>query len=139
MTPPKKPPHLSWESFAEQQIREAQEAGRFDDLPGFGKPLPLIDEPYDELWWVKRKSRQENLSLLPPSLQIRIDVDRTLKRLGGLHHESDVRRELQQLNERIRKANLSSAWGPASTTLPLDVEEVVTQWRRKRSDGASGD
>jgi hypothetical protein len=29
-----------WESTVEQQIREAQERGAFDDLPGKGKPLP---------------------------------------------------------------------------------------------------
>ncbi len=28
------------ESRVEQQIREAQEAGQVDNLPGFGKPLP---------------------------------------------------------------------------------------------------
>ncbi|MEQ8784979.1 MAG: DUF1992 domain-containing protein [Pirellulaceae bacterium] len=132
----KKPPHLSWESFAEQQIREAQETGQFENLPGFGKPLPLLDEPYDELWWVRRTSRRENLSLLPPALQIRVDVDRTLKRLAELPHEADVRRELEALNVRIQKANLSSAWGPASTTSPLDIDQTVAWWRQQRGADA---
>ena len=30
-----------WESDVERQIREAQERGDFDDLPGRGKPLPV--------------------------------------------------------------------------------------------------
>lgn len=138
MSSRKKPPKQSWESFAEQQIREAQQTGAFDNLPGFGRPLPLIDEPYDPMWWVKRKTQRENLTLLPPSLQIRLDVDRTLKRLAELVDEDAVRRELEQLNERIRRANLSSVWGPASTTSPLDVEDVVDAWRRQRA-GEPGD
>jgi hypothetical protein len=48
-----KPPDMTWESFAEQQIREAQASGEFDHLPGFGKPIPGLDEPYDEDWWIK--------------------------------------------------------------------------------------
>lgn len=28
------------ESLVDQQIREAQEAGKFDNLPGYGKPIP---------------------------------------------------------------------------------------------------
>jgi DnaJ family protein C protein 28 len=32
-----------WESAIEQQIREAQERGAFDRLPGLGQPLPRED------------------------------------------------------------------------------------------------
>ncbi len=35
----------SWESLTERLIREAQEGGAFDDLPGTGKPLALDDDP----------------------------------------------------------------------------------------------
>ncbi|MFC2037665.1 DUF1992 domain-containing protein [Chloroflexota bacterium] len=35
-----------WESWIDQQIREAQERGEFDDLPGRGKPLDLTPNPY---------------------------------------------------------------------------------------------
>lgn len=50
---------------AEHKILAAIEAGEFDNLPGFGKPSPLIDEPYDPLWWVRRKLQQENLPADP--------------------------------------------------------------------------
>lgn len=35
-----------WESWIDQQIREAQERGEFDDLPGKGSPLDLTPNPY---------------------------------------------------------------------------------------------
>jgi len=50
---------------ADNKIRAAIEAGEFDNLPGLGKPSPLIDEPYDPLWWVRRKLRQEELPADP--------------------------------------------------------------------------
>ena len=34
----------SWESLNERLIREAQEAGHFDGLPGQGRPLELADD-----------------------------------------------------------------------------------------------
>jgi len=35
-----------WESWIDQQIRDAQERGDFDNLPGKGKPLNLESNPY---------------------------------------------------------------------------------------------
>jgi DnaJ family protein C protein 28 len=37
-----------WESAVDRQIREAEEEGRFDNLPGRGKPLHLED--WDREW-----------------------------------------------------------------------------------------
>jgi hypothetical protein len=50
---------------AENKLRAAIEAGEFDNLPGFGKPSPLIDEPYDAFWWVRRKLQSEQLPAHP--------------------------------------------------------------------------
>ncbi|HEX5102314.1 MAG TPA: DUF1992 domain-containing protein [Pirellulaceae bacterium] len=46
-------PKIPFDTLAEQRIRAAQAAGEFDNLPGFGQPIPGLDEPHDELW-VKR-------------------------------------------------------------------------------------
>ena len=132
----KKHPSQSWEDFAEERIREAQEEGEFDALPGFGQPIPGIDEPHDELWWVKQKLKRERLNHLPPSLAIKRDVELTLQRIGTLRHESDVRREIRELNERIREANYRSVWGPASSQLPLNEDEVVSRWRAGTNSSA---
>ena len=35
----------TWESLTERLIREAQERGDFDGLPGHGKPIALDDDP----------------------------------------------------------------------------------------------
>lgn len=43
----RKPKDLpNWESWIDQQIREAQERGEFEDLPGKGQPLDLAPNPY---------------------------------------------------------------------------------------------
>src|SRR5215218_2217953 len=63
----RKPPGVGFETWVERQLREAAERGAFDDLPGAGKPIPDLDKPHDELWWVKQKLRDEGLAWLPPT------------------------------------------------------------------------
>jgi hypothetical protein len=50
------------ETLAENRIRQAMEEGKFDDLPGFGKPIPDIDEPYDPDWWIRKWVKREKLA-----------------------------------------------------------------------------
>lgn len=129
----RKPQDTNWESFAEHQIRAAQESGQFDNLPGFGQPLSGIDGPPDQDWWLREKLRREEISALPPALEIQRDVERTLQGLAQLTSEIDVRRELQLLNEKIREAHYNSLRGPPNRTMPVDVETMVAEWKRQRA------
>jgi hypothetical protein len=131
--PEKHKRRVTWDSLAEERIAAAQAEGQFDDLPGFGKPIPGIDEPHDELWWVKDKLKREQLSSLPPALAIRLDVERTLQRIWDLSREAEVRREITALNERIRKASFAVTWGPSVDVQPLGVEETVARWQDGKS------
>src|SRR2546428_329044 len=96
-----KPLAATFDSWIEQLIREAQAKGVFDELPGAGKPLPGLDEPYDPMWWVKRKLRDEKLSLLPDALQIRLELDRAFE----ARTKAELREALQGLNQRIAALN----------------------------------
>ena len=46
--PPNPRAQRAWESAIDKQIREAQERGDFDNLPGCGKPLHV--ESWDDEW-----------------------------------------------------------------------------------------
>ena len=134
MSSQEKPHGMSWEDFAEAKIREAQDEGHFASIAGFGRPIADLDQPHDDQWWIREKLKRERINVLPPSLEIKRDVEQTLQRLAEFVVENDVRRELRRLNERIREANYKSVWGPPSTQMPLDVEKVVSQWRSQRSE-----
>lgn len=51
----RKPSGVSFESWVEKQIREAGERGDLDNIPGAGKPIPGLDKPHDDMWWVRQK------------------------------------------------------------------------------------
>jgi hypothetical protein len=128
----RKPPGTSWESWIEAQIRVAQEQGAFDNLPGAGKPLPNLDQ-YDPLWWVKQLTQREQLSLLPPSLELLRKVERELATIEKLPDEATVRRRIAALNVEIARVNATVVVGPPTRLGKLDVDQVVARWRRTRS------
>jgi hypothetical protein len=130
----RKPSSETFESFAERKIREAQAEGQFDSLPGFGKPIPDLDGPEDENWWIKNKLRQEGLVILPPILEARRDIEKTLEAVQSMHSEHQVRVALKALNERIRAAHFSAADGPADGVRPVAAEAVGRSWRSSRLD-----
>lgn len=129
-------PGESWESFAERRIRQAMAAGEFDQLPGFGQPIPEIDQPWDENSWVRRKLRDEQINALPPVLEARLDREKTLELIRQRSSEFEVRKLLLALNERIRKAHFASASGPMEGVLPVDIETETTLWRKDREQNS---
>lgn len=131
----RKPPDIDFETWVDKQIREAAERGAFDDLPGSGKPLPNLDKPHGEMWWIKQKVQEEELSteaLLPTPLQLRKEIERLPEEVADLPREQDVRELVADLNRRIA-AWLRNPSGPRVHLSPVRVEDVVAQWRAARS------
>jgi hypothetical protein len=127
----RKPEGDDWETWIERQIRESMERGEFDNLPGHGKPIPGLMGPDDELWWLRDKLRREQLSYLPPVLELRKELDDTMARIARARTEVEVRRLVAAINERIVYINSHTILGPPSDLVPLDVESVLEDWRQR--------
>jgi hypothetical protein len=129
----RKPPGTSWETWIDAQVRVAKEKGAFDNLPGAGKPLPSLGQQHDPLWWVKQLVQREQISMLPPSLELLRKVERELAAIEKLHDEATVRHRVDALNIEIAKVNATVVEGPPTRLGTLDVDQVVGRWRRARS------
>jgi hypothetical protein len=130
----RRPTLAEWESAVERQIRDGIERGEFDNLPGAGKPLPGLDDPRDEEWWVKAKLRREQVSYLPPTLAVRKELDDALEQIASATSEVTVRRIVAEINERIAHVNSHTITGPPSTLMPLDVDRVVEGWTVRKQE-----
>ncbi|MEU7282833.1 DUF1992 domain-containing protein [Streptomyces sp. NPDC045431] len=129
----RKPPGVSFESWVDRQIREAQERGDFEHLDGFGKPLPDDTAPYDETWWVKGKMHREGIApVLPPALALRKEAEDAREAAGRAASEAQVRRIVAEINEKIEAALRRPPAGPPLRLAPLDAEELVREWRAGR-------
>jgi hypothetical protein len=123
-----------YESVIDQQIRKAEERGDFADLPGKGKPLPGLDGPDDENWWIKSWIRREGVpseALLPTPLQLRKETERLPDTVRDLPTEEAVRGAVADLNGRIAEW-LRAPEGPAVPVRPVDAEAIVRAWRSER-------
>jgi hypothetical protein len=124
---------MPFESWIDRQIREAEERGEFEDLPGKGKPLPGEGRPLDEMWWIKQKIESEGLSMpLPPTLALRKDAEEALRQARGARSEAEARRIVEKINERIRDAIRTGLSGPPLDLVPFDVDRIVSEWRQPR-------
>jgi Domain of unknown function (DUF1992) len=128
----RKPPGAKWESWIDRQIREAEQRGEFDDLAGAGRPLPDLDKPFDELWWVKNKVRDEGLSYMPPSVSLRKEAQDARSAALRAKSEDEVRRIVEAVNDKIREANRKTIAGPPLMLVPYDVERILREWREQR-------
>lgn len=133
----RKPPGVSFESFVDKQIREAEARGDFTALPGVGRPLPDDDTTYDELWWIKRKMAREGLSVLPPTLALRKEAEDALAAAAEAPSEGAVRRIVTEINAKISEMMFKPPPGPPLGLKPYDVEVVVREWRERRESGRS--
>ncbi|WP_020501998.1 DUF1992 domain-containing protein [Sciscionella marina] len=129
----KKPRDMPFESWVDKQVREASERGQFDDLPGYGKPLPGAGERYDELWWVKDKIRRENITHLPGPFAIRKAAEDAHRAALEAKTERGAREIVETINDRIREELRRPNDGPPLGVRPFDIDAVLAEWRRSHA------
>jgi Domain of unknown function (DUF1992) len=121
------------EPWIERLIREAQERGEFDDLPGAGKPLRLRDAGED--WWVKGLIERERLDMsaaLPPQLALRKEAHRLPEVVRQQHSERAVRELVEDFNARVRECWRRPVEGPLVVVRTVDVDRMLDHWRAHR-------
>lgn len=124
---------LEHAAVVEMAIQQAIRQGKFDDLPGAGKPLEGLDGARDPDWWIRRKIETEKLSGLgPPALVLRVEDAELDDRLDGMAHESDVRDALEDFNLRVVEARRQLLGGPPVITRIRDVDAEAAAWRERR-------
>jgi Domain of unknown function (DUF1992) len=127
----RKPPEISFTSWVDQQIIDAEKRGVFDNLPGTGKPLPYQEETDYSQAWLRDYLRREGVpteELLPAPLKLRKETERLTAAVPGLPSEQHVRALVADLNRRIMEWRRNSV-GPPLFVPRVDEEEMVRTWR----------
>jgi hypothetical protein len=130
----RKPPGMKFETWIEKQIREAEDRGAFENLPGAGKPIPGLGGPQEEQWWVKNYIRREQLDtdpLLPTPVLLRKEIERLPETVRELRTEQEVRDTVAELNQRI-VAWLRDGSGPQIHVGRVSADRIVEGWLADR-------
>ena len=136
----RKPAGMSFTSWIDQQIGEAQERGAFDNLPGAGKPLPKRSESDDGLTWVRELLQREGLptdELLPTPLKLRKQSERLAESVQELSSEEEVRAAVAELNRQIAEWR-RIPHGPPIFVRLVDADAMVSRWRDRRMASGPG-
>lgn len=126
----RKPAAMSFGSWIDEQIRQAEERGAFDDLPGAGKPLPKRSEDAAQAW-LREYLRREGIAadeLLPTPLKLRKEIERLGQNAPGLRSEEEVREITRELNRRIVAFRRFPSGPPVFVPL-VDADTMVRRWR----------
>jgi Domain of unknown function (DUF1992) len=135
----RKPPDLSFTSWIDRQIDEAEERGAFDNLPGAGKPLPKRTEADATQAWLREYLRREGVSaedLLPTPLRLRKEVERLTATIGELPSEQAVRAVVADLNRQIIQWRRIPEGPPIYLPL-VDADTLVSAWREAKPSAPS--
>lgn len=139
-------------SSVEKQIREAMEAGAFDNLPGKGKPIDLSENPFEDPDLRTAHRLLRDAGFAPPFIEERKAIDAELEqgrkilarawdiyqRQGGAGEPvwERVHREFRELaaglNKRIKTHNLKVPAGVFQRNL-IDVDSEIE--RAKKGSG----
>ena len=87
---------MSFRTWIDQQIADAERRGVLDDLPGKGKPLNLkpTGGDYGDAW-VRDYARREGVQpdeFLPTPLRLRREIERLTEDVGQFRSEAEVPR-----------------------------------------------
>lgn len=131
----RKPAGMSFRTWIDQQIEQAQEQGAFDDLPGAGKPIPGRGEPDDGQSWLRNYLRREGVpaqEMLPPPLRLRKETELLAESVHELESEQEVREAVADLNHRVIEFRRIPVGPPVFVPL-ADEEAIIARWRAGRA------
>lgn len=121
--------HTLW---VDLQIRQAMRQGKFDDLPGTGKPINGLGDTHDPDWWTKNLIEREQITGLgPPAILLRKEDAELDAQLDRETSEVAVRRIVEDFNARVVEARRQLLGGPPVITATRDADEQVAAWRAR--------
>jgi hypothetical protein len=133
----RKPQGMSFTSWIDQQILDAEKRGVFENLPGAGKPLdlkPESDADYGQAW-VRDYARREGVQpeeFLPTPLRLRREAELLAEAVAEMRSEREVRETVADLNRRIVDWRRIPVGPPVFVRL-VNSDEMVDRWRQAQA------
>jgi hypothetical protein len=127
---------MSFPTWIDQQIADAEQRGVFDDLPGKGKPLNLkpTGGDYGDAW-VRDYAQREGVQpdeFLPTPLRLRREIEQLTQVVGEFRSEAEIREVAGDINRRIVEWRRIPVGPPIHVRL-VNADDLVARWRAAQS------
>ena len=119
------------QDIIERKIKEAQEKGEFDNLPGKGEPLKLEDDsgvPEDLRMAYKIL---KNADCLPPEIELKEEIRQMEDMLAGIPDEKERYRLIKTINLKITRLNMMGRKSPLLEADQVYYSKVVDKLGKK--------
>src|SRR6476620_4610678 len=120
--------------LADKRIEDAMKEGKFDNLPGAGKPVDLEPMPAEEnarlTWWALRILRKNDFT--PEEIRWRKAIDYLKAKLNNAEQEWEVAPVVRQVNELVRKLNTLGTNAIKLGIAPMDEAEEIERFRVRK-------
>jgi hypothetical protein len=110
--------------IADRRIEEAMREGKFDNLPGAGKPLNLEPMPAEEnarmTWWMLRILHKNDFT--PDEVRLRKSIERMKEELDRLQDVRKLPALVARINDLVHKINTLGTNAINLAVTPVDPE-----------------
>jgi len=117
--------------LAENRIKEAMEAGEFDDLRGKGQPLDLNDDSHIPPELRMAYKILKNADCLPPELVLRKEVVQLQDLVAAMPDEAEKLKQMRRLNFLIMKLDMMRPVSPQLMEHELYTPKVLERLESK--------
>ena len=123
--------------LADRRIEEAMADGKFDNLPGAGKPLDLEPMPADEnarlMWWALRILKHNDC--VPDEVRYRKQLDGIVEAIDRTTDAALLPPLVARANDLVRKVNTMGTNALQAPVVPLDVDRERERLRARLGRG----
>ena len=122
---------FAFQKIVEKRIREAQQNGEFDNLPGRGEPMSREDDSHipEELRLTYKILK--NANCLPPELQLRKEIRQMEDMLDRIPDEKEKYRQMRKINYKIMQLNMMGKNSPLLAEREIYYEKLVDKLDQK--------
>ncbi|MBT3258159.1 MAG: DUF1992 domain-containing protein [Deltaproteobacteria bacterium] len=122
---------FAFQKIIEKRIRDAQDNGDFDDLPGKGKPIDLEDDGNipEDLRLTYKILR--NADCLPPEIALRKEIRTMEDMLDEIPDEKEKFRHIKKINYKIMQLNMMGKGSPLLGESEVYYRKVLDKTDRK--------
>ena len=125
--------------LADRRIEEAMREGKFDNLPGKGKPLDLEPMPAEEnarlMWWAIKLMR--NADVTPDEVRLRKQIDALRDELAVVKTEQRLAFLVTAINATVRHLNTLGTNAINNPVAPVSLEAERRRFRERTAAAAA--
>ena len=122
---------VALQKLVEKRIKEAQERGDFDNLPGHGQPIQIEDDSHIPEDLRLAYKILKNADCIPPELQLKKEIRQMEDMLEGIPDEKEKYRQIKRINYKILQLNMMGKKSPLLEETELYYSKLVEKLGKK--------